>query len=268
MKKRIADIEVAMSAARKAGEYLRGVPHPEPGNEKVKESRHSIVTQEDLEAQKIIVTTLREADPHARILSEEKIAHEYLSAPFWVVDPIDGTSYFVRGLPSYSISIAFVDDRGVAAGVVHCPATNELFHAERGRGAFLNGNRISVSRIDDPKKALFTFSHRFLREITSWPGRLDMVRSVRSIRAGGSCAQDLAYLANGNIDGITALSQSAWDYAAGMLLVTEAGGEVTDLAGRKLNVTGDGAKSQDLVATNSRLHAWCLELIAPREADR
>lgn len=253
-----------MSAARKAGDYLLGVPPSEPGNEEIKESWHSIVTKEDVEAQKIIVTTLQEEDPHARILSEEMTAPAGFSAPFWVVDPLDGTSYFVRGLASYSIAIAFVDDRGVAAGVVYCPATDELFHAERGTGAFLNGSRIRVSRIEDPRTALVAFSHRFLREITPWPGRLEMVQTVRSIRAGGSCAQELAYLASGRIDGAIALAQSPWDYAAGLLLVSEAGGEISDLAGARSIVIGADATNQDVVATNGRLHPWCLERVLRR----
>ena len=263
MKRRL--VEVAASAAKRAGDYLRGAPRSESGNEEVKESWHSIVTAQDIEAQKLIVTALLEEDPRARIVSEEMAEHAHPAGPFWLVDPIDGPSYFVRGLPSYSISIAFVDDRGVAVGVVHCPAANELFHAERGGGAFLDGRRIRASQIEDPKKALFTFSHRFLREIAPWPGRQEMVRTVRSIRAGGSCAQELAYLANGQIDGVIALSQSPWDYAAGMLLVAEAGGKISDVAGRRPDVTGVAAKSQDIVATNGLLHRWCLERISQRQ---
>lgn len=259
-------LDIAVSAARRAGEYLRGVARTASAGERIKESLHSIVTAHDIEAQKIIVTALREGDGEATIISEEMPEQDRGASdpPYWIVDPIDGTSYFARGLQGYSVSIALVDRQGLAVGVVHCPATNELFLAERGQGAFLNGDRITVSGITDPRRALLTFSHRFLREITSCPGRLEMVRSVRSIRGGGSCAQELAYLASGRIDGVIALAQSPWDYAAGMLLVTEAGGEISDAGGRRPDLMNVSAKSQDIVATNGSLHPWCLKHIQSR----
>lgn len=254
-----ADIlDTAILAARRAGEYLKNAPKISL-QEQTKESSHSIVTVHDLEVERIIIETIRESDTDARVLSEEmEDRGAGISRPFWVIDPLDGTSYFVRGLGSYSVSIGFVDDQGVRVGVVFCPATDEMFEAERGAGAYLNGDRIRVSDIADPREALFTFSHRFLRESWKFKGRLEMVKTVRSIRGGGSCAQELAYLAAGRIDAFIALSQSLWDYAAGLRILEEAGGRISNLTGRAPSLEYVEAKSEDIVATNGLLHTWCL----------
>jgi len=254
-------LQTAISAARKAGEHLKKSPKV-PLRERTKESSHSIVTAHDEYAQKIIMDEIRKNDPDARILSEEAEGQTPdISPPFWVIDPLDGTSYFVRGLGSYSVAIGFVDDNGVRVGVVFCPATDEMFQAERGAGAYLNGERIRVSCIADPREALFTFSHRFLRESAKSERRLEIVRTVRSVRGGGSCAQELAYLAAGRIDALIALSQGLWDYAAGSLILEEAGGRISNLTGAAPTLKYVGPKNEDILATNGLLHEWCLDRV-------
>lgn len=253
------NLATALLAARRAGELLQAA-RPLFSEAAVKESIHSVVTPYDLAAQDVAVRSICERSPGAPIVSEElEPSTDSLVAPYWVIDPLDGTSYFIRGLQTFSVSIAYVTAAGVSVGVVFCPATNEMFHAERGGGAFCNGQPIHVSEISVASEAVLSVGHRFIRQLESRPDGVKAVKSVRSIRAGGSCAQELAYLAAGRIDAVITLAQSVWDYAAGMLLVLEACGKLSDRRDMPPLVLNVPPKSQDIIASNGRLHAWCLE---------
>lgn len=245
--------DVAQLAAQKAGDYLLG-NFGKNLDYKVKESQHSIVTQYDLGAEEIIVKEIKKHFPSHSILSEEK-GFEYFDSEFvWVIDPLDGSSYYARGIPTFSVSIALINSGEIVCGVIYCPAQNELFTAEKGMGAFLNGIPVKVSATDTLNQSVFSAGHRYLRLEVYDREMRRLLQSVRSIRGGGSCAQELCYLACGRIDVILTVNQSFWDYAAGALILEEAGGKITTTTGEELSVVKYMNAKFDLLASNKILH--------------
>lgn len=211
------------------------------------------VTSADLRAEKIIRQELEKARPGFGFLMEE--AGEIKGSEpqnRWIVDPLDGTLNFMHGVPHFCISIALEREKEIVAGVVYNPATDELFVAERGQGAFLNDSRIRVS------------ARRNLHEclVCTWIPRLGQkghnralaeqsaaMKETIGVRVTGSTALDLAYVAAGRFDGIWQRGPQAWDFAAGMILIREAGGFVTDVdGGKKLFESGT------VLAGNEHIH--------------
>jgi myo-inositol-1(or 4)-monophosphatase len=188
----------------------------------------------------------------------------------WLVDPLDGTTNFLHGIPHWAISIALERRHAdgsaeVAAGVVYCPVNDEMFWAEKGGGAFLNERRLRVSARREVKDALFATGIPFAAVTPR--NRLAFARTLGSImpvaagvRRFGSAALDLAWVAAGRYDGFWELGLKAWDVAAGALIVREAGGTVTDPAGCEFVVNDSGAN--DLVAGNAHLHPKLRDFVA------
>ena len=251
-------IAVAQLAAQKAGDYLRE-NFGKTICSATKESQHSVVTAHDLESERIIIELLQLYFPSHSILSEEMGLKDRKTSYLWVIDPLDGSSYYARGIPTYSVSISLLKNMEIICGVVYCPANNEMFYAEKGGGAFLNKSSISVSPINKLNESIFSAGHRYLRlEIYETEMR-KLLKAVRSIRAGGSCAQELCNVAVGRIDALLTVNQSFWDYAAGALILEEAGGTITDIVGVKLNIDKYMLKKFDLLATNTILHTACTQ---------
>jgi myo-inositol-1(or 4)-monophosphatase len=177
----------------------------------------------------------------------------------FVVDPLDGTTNFLHGYPEYAVSIGALLDGVLAAGVVHNVATGELFTAVLGGGAYRNGGRISVSSITDPSRALLGtgFPFKYPEHIEPYlRGLPAILRQTAGVRRAGSAALDLADVACGRVDAFWELRLAPWDLAAGLLLIREAGGVATDLAGRDAPVA-DGP----LVAGNPTMHRWLLDIV-------
>jgi myo-inositol-1(or 4)-monophosphatase len=236
------------------------------------------VSDVDVNAEAAAVEVLLAAEPSAEILAEESYAHSPspsplpspslppvprpLSAvrcPLFILDPLDGTTNFLHGFPEYAVSIAAVVDGELAAGVVLNVPRNETFSAVRGQGAELDGNRIRVSDIDDPGRALVGtgFPFKNATDIPAYFGQMERImRGVAGIRRPGSAAIDLASVAAGRLDGFWEVSLSPWDVAAGILLVREAGGVSTDFAG----IHSEPAFGP-IAAANPRLHPWLLNRI-------
>ena len=177
----------------------------------------------------------------------------------WIVDPLDGTMNYVHGFPFYAVSLALTIDEEVALGVVADPVRGETFQAVRGRGAFLNGEPIIVSTVASLEQALVGT----VVPPPRWPGRDEYLERfcrlsslAGGVRRSGAAALDLAYVAAGRLDAFFVESLKAWDIAAGMLLVTEAGGEVSDISGK-----ADPLKTNRLAAANSHLLPQLLETI-------
>jgi len=175
----------------------------------------------------------------------------------WVVDPLDGTTNFIHGLPTFSVSVAVEDDRGLLAGAIHDPHNGETFHGSRGEGTKLNGEAVRCGDPEEPGRALVAtgFPFRELSRLAPYMSALEtFIRTSAGIRRAGSAALDLAYTACGRYDGFWEVGLSRWDIAAGVLLVREAGGKVTDVTG------GDAMlQSGDIVAAGPRFHALMLE---------
>lgn len=230
--------------------------------------RADFVSAADREAEDVIVSRLGRAFPGHGFLTEESAPRNLSAAARFVVDPLDGTTNFLHGIPHFAVSIALEVDGVVQAGVVHDPAKDEMFAAERGRGAWLGGRHLRVSTDRTYERALVSTGiphasgrHRHARYL---PMLESVMWHAAAIRRLGAAALDLAYVAAGRSDVFFELGLKAWDMAAGALIVTEAGGRVTSVDGSSAYMD-----SGEILATNGRLHRRTLELLrssAPRRA--
>lgn len=219
-----------------------------------KEGRNNLVTEYDKKSEKYIIDTISKAFPTHSFLAEEsgKSQNFHTDDIIWVVDPLDGTVNFAHNLPIFSVSIAAVKNNEILTGVVYHPILNELFVAEKGKGAFLNDKPISVSKNADLATSFLVTGFPYdpntthKKCICSFSDFIGMGIPVRRL---GSAALDLAYVANGRFDGFWEIKLNPWDVAAGILLVREAGGKVTQYDG-----TEAGIYDESLVATNSLIH--------------
>ncbi len=253
MSTRSAIINVMEGAARKAA---RALVHDFGEVEQLQVSKKGpgdFVTNADLKSEKILHSELRRARPDYGLLLEESGAEEGTDPDHtWLVDPLDGTSNFLHGNPHFSITIALKREDKIVAGIILDPIQGELFWAERGGGAFLNDRRLRVSARTRLDEALLAYGEPFGgrtgKEIFAKVLPLVMERTA-GIRRTGAAAQDLAYVAAGRFDGYWEDSLKPWDMAAGILLVQEAGGYVTEIGGGK-NMLESGS----VLATNDRLY--------------
>jgi myo-inositol-1(or 4)-monophosphatase len=206
-----------------------------------------------------VAGVLLAAEPGSRIVGEELSPELVTEGLVWIVDPLDGTTNFLHDFPTYAVSVAAAVDGELLAGVVVHVPRQETYAASRGGGTWLGERRLSVSGISDPEFALIGTGFPFkdtsrLEEYQRQFGRV--AARTSGIRRPGSAALDLADVAAGRFDGFWEQRLSAWDIAAGVLLVREAGGVVTDFTGRHI-----GAEHTALVAGNPAMHAWLLDLL-------
>jgi myo-inositol-1(or 4)-monophosphatase len=244
------ELEVAVAAAEAAGEVLRNGFGRQHHIEYKGEA--DLVTEADQEAEREIGQILWKAFPDHGMLTEESGETEGQGDVRWIVDPLDGTTNYAHGVPFFCTSIALERAGEVVVGVVHDPMAKETFAAERGGGATLNGDPLEVSSTEEPARALLGTS--FADRPEELETGLDLFGSfaglVRGMRRLGSGALDLCYVAAGRLDGCYEQGFSAWDVAAGVLIVEEAGGRTTDHRGSRL----DSEESEGLVASNGTLH--------------
>ncbi len=247
-----------MRAAEAAAQVIRRGAETLPRLAWEEKAPHDFVSDVDRASEAAVREILLGAVPGAQVLGEEMSPDLALTdGVAFVVDPLDGTTNFLHGFPEYAVSIAALVDGVLAAGVVRHAVTGETFTAVRGGGARRNGVPIHVSTTTTPSRALigtgFPFSsldrlHEYQPQFAA------VARQTAGIRRAGSAALDLAHVAAGRFDGFWELKLAPWDIAAGVLLVREAGGLVTDLAGAPAPVAHTG-----LVAGNPTIHAWLLK---------
>ena len=207
----------------------------------------------DKKSEKIIIQELTKSYPDYSVLSEELGEINKSEDDKWIVDPIDGTTNFLNGIPQFAISIAYEHKKEVMCGIIFDPIKNEIFCAEKGLGSYLNNSRIRVSNKSDFKSACLVtggpkFTSKNRKKILDEYTKISM--EVRAhIRKSGSAALDLAYVAAGKYDGYWQRELNYWDIAAGAIIVKESGGFIENLTGESL---GEG--KIDLVASNSKIH--------------
>ncbi len=253
---------VAVNCAAKAGEWIQS----KIGNFTrldTKFSQHDLVTEVDKGSERMIRNLISTYFPRHSFLGEEGVEPgPYASARaleqvadaeyLWIVDPVDGTTNFVHGFPFYSVSIALAHRGQVIVGVIYDPVRDELFVAERGKGAYVHGRKMGVSGEETLAQSLvatgFPADH-----LEALPANLADIQAVapkvRNLRVAGSAALHLAYVAAGRLSGFWEIGLSAWDVAAGSLLVEEAGGKMTDIRGEPYHL---GVR--DVAASNGRIH--------------
>jgi myo-inositol-1(or 4)-monophosphatase len=223
-----------------------------------------IVTDVDRACEDAILDTIRSRFPAHDVVTEETHFERTGDRHVWLIDPLDGTVNFAHGYPFFSASVAVAVDGEVVAGAVFDPIKEELFTAERGEGAYLNGRRLHVSAADALIRGLLVTGFPYdVRDDVETKVRLfkRFMAEARAIRRDGSAALDLCYLAAGRIDGFWEERLNVWDMAAGNLLVEEAGGRVSRFDGAALGLGHD-----EIVASNGKLHEAMLDVLRAERA--
>lgn len=253
-------LTIAVRAARSASRVLlRYYEHTDTLNISEK-SRNDFVSEVDRQAEQVIIAELRDKYPHHGILAEESGLQQGDEFQ-WIIDPLDGTTNYLHGIPQFAISIALSHRERLEHGVIYDPLRDELYTASRGDGAKLNDRRLRVSQHPSLQGALLGtgFPFKEQRFIKPYLGMFEaLLQDTAGIRRPGSAALDLAYVAAGRTDGFWELGLAPWDFAAGVLLVREAGGFVTDLAGG-----GDFFTTGNIVAGGVKVQSAILKAIKP-----
>lgn len=258
--------EVAVEAALSAGETLikkfGRIIHAAFKGER------DLVTEADRMSEEVVVSTIRKAFPRHRICAEERgcIGEGEVQDEFeWFIDPLDGTTNFAHGVPIFAVSVGLVSHGTLVLGVVYNPVAKELFVAQSGRGAFLNGIRIGVSKVSDIGRALlatgfpYDMSDRADNNLDNFTRVATRAQGVRRL---GVASIDLAYVACGRFDAFWEPGLAPWDVAAGVVLVREAGGAVTDYSGREPLLN-----SGQIVASNGKVHGSLLQILSIKNSD-
>ncbi len=254
-------LEVSVEAAREAASVIRESAGALDKIVWVEKAAADFVTEVDRGAESAITSTIKSAFRHAVIVGEELSPEAVVrsSGLAFIVDPLDGTTNFLHGFPHFSVSIAVMHQDDLVAAVVLNVPRGDLFTASRGNGTRLNGTRVTVSSIDSTSRALigtgFPFKNPDLLE-TYAKQFVEISRHTSGIRRAGSAALDLADVACGRFDGFWELVLAPWDVAAGMLLIREAGGIVTDISGSPAKPVHGS-----FIAGNPFIHPWLVETI-------
>ena len=253
--------KILMDALEAAGKELkRGMARKKKISFK---SPISLVTETDKAAEKLIIKIIHKQFPTHSILAEESGVTEKSASHKWVIDPLDGTTNFAHDYPQACVSIGYEQEGTILMGGIYNPFHEELFFAEKGKGAFLNRKRIHVSKAETLSRSLLVTGFPYDR--TERPDYYlkyvkQFLQKTQGLRRLGSSALDLCYVACGRFDGYWEMKLNAWDVAAGTLIVREAGGRVTDIKGEEHSIYGD-----ELIATNSLIHKEMLELLQGAE---
>jgi myo-inositol-1(or 4)-monophosphatase len=251
-------LNTAVKAARRAASVIQRASNNLDILRIERKDHNHFVTEVDRKAEQVIVETLLEAYPKHAILAEEGGAtgdSEYV----WIIDPLDGTTNYLHGVPQYCVSIALAHRGQITQAVVYDPNRNDLFTATRGSGAFLNDRRIRVSRTREMSDALICtgFPYQSFGKLDQYLGMFaEVVKKSAGVRRPGAAALDLAYVACGRYDGFWELGLAPWDIAAGSLLIQEAGGLITDLQG-----DAGFMESGDLVAGTPKVFGQLLQTV-------
>ncbi len=261
------ELEAATRAAREAGRIIRESYATLQPSEVSEKRLNDLVTTVDVAAQDAIVSILKKEFPEDFIVAEEILdpkinkGVERRTARRWYIDPLDGTTNYIHAFPIFAVSIALEEpkDDELVLGVTFDPMRDELFNAVRGEGAFLNGRPIRVSTTSDRMKTFFVTGFPF-RSKKYLDDYLKTFRyffiHARGIRRAGSATLDMAYVAAGRADAFWELTLSPWDMAAGVVLIEEAGGKVTDFFGGR-----ESLENGHIVASNGKFHEWMCENI-------
>lgn len=253
----MTELEVAVKAAKEGGSIL--LKHFKTEIRSEQKNPRDIVTQADLESEQKIISIIKESFPAHSILAEESGLEEKAKDDLWVIDPLDGTSNFFKGQRDFCVLISYVHAGEITVGVTYFPLTDELFVAEKGKGATKNGEPIHVSRETDVQKmyAVTQMTSNLKNRISNLALYGKLLLKIRNIHVFNACiARGLADVAEGIADFHFRRGFNYWDFAAGTLLVAEAGGTATDFSG--MPVTRD---TEDTLISNGQAHDQLLKLV-------
>ncbi|PHS69713.1 MAG: inositol-1-monophosphatase [Methylophaga sp.] len=257
-------LNIAVRAARSAGSLIvRSIQHVDHLDVTIK-GLNDFVSDVDRLAEQEIINTIHKSYPEHAILAEES-GQQGDNDTVWVIDPLDGTTNFLHGFPHYCVSIAIMVRGKIEHGVIYDPLRDELFTASRGGGAKLNDRRMRVGRNKDLAGSLLAtgFPFKYPQYLAPYLATFNaLFPQVADVRRGGSAALDLAYVAAGRVDGYWEIGLKKWDLAAGVLLIEEAGGVVSDFIGGD-----DYFNSGNLVVGNFAIQKQMLDDITPHLTD-
>lgn len=261
-------LNIALRAARKAGDVIARASEQIDRVQIESKGENNYVTEIDRKAEQEIIYHLQKAYPDHGFLAEESGESGNPDSPYqWIIDPIDGTTNFVRGIPHFAVSIACIFQGQIEHAVILDPIRREEFTASRGRGAQLNGRRVRVTMNPSLDGALvgtgIPFKSRSEQHIPAYMRSLEAVaKETAGIRRAGAASLDLAYVAAGRLDAFWEIGLSKWDIAAGILLVREAGGLLSDFQG-----AGSYYETGNIVAANPKCLKGLLQTIRPHLQD-
>jgi myo-inositol-1(or 4)-monophosphatase len=252
-------LNTAIEAAREAGKILKQHLGKVRDIRQKSGQEKNLVTEIDKRSEETIIEIIKRHHPGHSILAEESGKKEADSEFTWIIDPLDGTTNYAHAFPVFCVSIAVQQGEEIILGVIYDPNFDELFTAERGGGAFLDGKRIRVSGIDSLNKSLLVTG--FPYDIVQNPsGAIEhfirFLTKAQAVRRMGSAAIDLAYVAAGRYEGFWEVRLNPWDMAAGVLLVEEAGGRVTGFSGGPFSIY-----REEILATNGLVHREMIETL-------
>jgi myo-inositol-1(or 4)-monophosphatase len=253
-------LNVAREAALEAGKFLKYNLGKVKHIERKLGQETNLVTEIDKQSEALIIKKIKQHYPSHDILAEESGDHKTHSEYRWIIDPLDGTTNFTHGLPIFCVSIGVELNGSIVAGAIYDPSADEMYTAEKGNGAYLNGKRIHVSSIDTLINSLLVTG--FPYNVKENPGRVvehfvNLLKEGQGVRRLGSAALDLAYVAAGRLDGFWEVFLNPWDKAAGILLVQEAGGTVTDFKNNAASTY-----DQNTLATNGIIHQQMIAVLS------
>ncbi|MBC8185070.1 inositol monophosphatase [candidate division KSB1 bacterium] len=251
--------KVAIDAAKNAGKLIKNSLGTLSSENIQNKDVFDFVTNVDKESEQLIIDSIRKHFPDHEILAEESGKTGRKQVYRWIIDPLDGTTNFIHSYPNSAVSIALEENGTLILGVIYDPFRDELFYAEKGKGAFLNDRPIHVSKRSNLNQCLiatgFPFRNKDFLSLY-WQVLSEIFLKVSGIRRTGSAALDLAHIACGRFDGFWELKLSPWDVAAGSVIIQEAGGKITDFAGENNHVwTGN------VIASNNLVHDFLLEKV-------
>jgi myo-inositol-1(or 4)-monophosphatase len=250
--------DLAIASAHRAGDHLRDQFGKEVGVRR--KGAIDLVTEADHAAEALAIEVIRATRPADAILAEERGGEGEGARVRWLIDPLDGTTNFAHAFPFFAVSIGVEVDGVLAAGAVHVPMLGEMFAAARGTGATLNGRPIAVSRVERLTDAFLATGFPYdirVNPVNNLDHFARFATRALAIRRPGAAAIDLAYVACGRFDGFWELRLAPWDVAAGMVLILEAGGQLTTLDGAPLELGSAG-----VCASNGRIHGEMLAVLA------
>jgi myo-inositol-1(or 4)-monophosphatase len=253
-------LHIAIDAAKEAGKFLKQNLGKVRDIQQKAGQEKNLVTEIDKRSEEIIIGIIKKHYPQHDILAEESGATKNQKSDYkWVIDPLDGTTNFTHGFPVFCVSIALEYRGKIVLGVIYDPNFNELFTAEKGKGACLNGKKMRVSKIDSLNRSLLVTG--FPYNITENPNHaiehfINFLMKSQAVRRMGSAAIDLAYVAAGRYEGFWETDLHPWDVAAGVLLVEEAGGKISDFTDKPFSIY-----EKEILASNRLVHTQMQDVL-------
>jgi len=253
-------ISKAIQIVKQTGNYIKAELGEVTGEQIEEKELNSLVSYVDKTAEEMLVPVLGELIPRCSFITEEETVDQTKKGTYtWIIDPLDGTSNFLHQIPYFAVSVALRKDDEVVFGVVYNIMQDECFHAQLGKGAFMNDRKISVSNTISLDKAILATGFPYSNEVNTNP-LVECIRywvkHARGIRRLGAAALDLCYVACGRLDFYYETTINIWDIAAGVIIVKEAGGEVTDFFGED-----DYFDKKMVIASNSKFHGEINQVI-------